>query len=105
MQEIKSTLDSVQIQKDNLIHEIRNSTTNDHELQVLCTELNADINLLTQSCATEQKKIENLRNNFKAKNEKLLEHSRESNKMEAKIKRIQCDIEKLRGHISEQLNS
>lgn len=80
-------------------------TVDANSLKEQSTAVKAEIDELSRTLLAQNKKFEEFRQSYKNKNEAYLAASREVKKTESKIQRMQKDIDSIRQHIDDQLNT
>lgn len=103
--EVKTTLDSSIAKKEEIIKSVQNSATSEQKQKDQCMALKAEIDAKNRVAAAYDAKFNEMRENFKNKNEIYLQKARELKRVESKRDRIASDIAKLKDHIENHAHS
>lgn len=102
VREIKTTLDKAMEEKKKLLSQIQ--TSNGDALKEEMSNIKGQIDELSKLILGQNQKIEELKNNYKAKNDIYMDSVRECKKYEIKMIRMRKDIDSIKQHIAEQMN-
>lgn len=103
VQEIKSTFDEAMERKNKFLSEMQSADADNLKDQF--SNIKAEIDELSRSMVAQNKKMEQFRQSYKIKNESYLEAVRQVKKTGSTMQRIQNDIESIKQHIADQLNT